>query len=101
MTAPHGVPSQETIDRMIAEVATANGRLEGIKGQIISLDRRLYGNGQPGDIQRLHGRLDALERRSTFFAGKLKGIGISIGAASGCVVLILKLLEIAHLIGVR
>jgi len=108
MSAPQSVPSQETVERMIEQVATANAHLRGISGQLNKLDRRLYGNGQPGDIQnlqveirRMNERLDKLELRRTFSSGKWKGVSLSLGAASGFLVLLLKVLELAHVIGVH
>ena len=60
-----------------SEVIEALGELKGatlaLTQTVARLDRRLYGNGQPGDIRIITERIDAVERNQTRSAAWVAG----------------------------
>ena len=50
-----------------------------IDERTLSMSRRLFGNGQPGEIHSLHGRITSLERWRWYLLGGASAVG-AIGA---------------------
>lgn len=62
----------EQITAIAAEVAV-------IKSTVISLDKRLFGNGQPGHIESIYKRLAKLENWRWWVVGVAVGAGMFAG----------------------
>lgn len=63
-----------------------SARLSSIETTVDEIHHRLFGNGQPGDIDKLHGRINDNANRIgklEAWRGWLIGVGIGIGVASG------------------
>lgn len=63
-----------------------DARLAVIERTVLDIHRRLYGNGQPGEIQSLAGRIAALENWKWW----LVGVGGGFGAFGGVLGYILR-----------
>jgi hypothetical protein len=81
----------ELIQRMIAQVATSNAKLTYMSAKVEGLEKRLFGNGQPGElfdirsVQKTHGdwitRADEREKTNRKWAMWLAGIISSAASA--------------------
>lgn len=75
-------------------------KLASIEALLESMDHRLFGNGQPGEIDRLHGKIGKVDARVTKLENWrwwVVGIGVGLGVATGA-----GLRSIAeHLIGAK
>jgi hypothetical protein len=71
-------------------------RIAYIEATVMNIEKRLFGNGQPGEIDQLHERLNGHGKRLAKMENWkwwLLGIGLGIGLGSG--VGIVKILEAA------